>query len=125
MVLLSLPCVILTEIASCVTFVDHLRVEQCSKSLAAFVRSAGPLWVEIDFEMSGGAHEHLSDAQLARLLVRVNAHAHTRVLSLRGCVNLRGEGLAPLMNRAKTLEIIDLRGPSTTAFSRQIPTHFP
>ena len=50
----------------------------------------------------------LTDAHLARLLLRVNAKTHTAHLSLRGCTRVTGDGLEPLRFSA-ALVSIDLR----------------
>tara|TARA_B110001452_G_scaffold71800_1_gene58022 strand:- start:2546 stop:3631 length:1086 start_codon:yes stop_codon:yes gene_type:complete len=65
-----------------------------------------PLWRTVCFS-SENAHR-LTDEQLHRVLLRVNAKQHTAHISLRGCTALKGVGLEPL-SFSSTLESIDLR----------------
>ncbi|KAL7525924.1 hypothetical protein ACHAWF_001566, partial [Thalassiosira exigua] len=61
-------------------------------------------WEDID--LSGD--RRISDDQLRALLANASARERTRRLSLAGCANVRGTGLAPLRG-SRVLEDVDLR----------------
>lgn len=84
------------------SLVKFTGVSNTCKSIV-FNEMPAATWCEID--LSGS---HITDDQLRTLLRNVKAKENTRVLSVVGCVNVRGPGLEPLFG-STVLEDIDLR----------------
>jgi len=89
-----------------VSVTDRLHYAATSKAIGDRVFNDSTTWREIIIPASHA--QRLTDKDLKRLLVRVDAATNTRVLSLCKCDKITGKGLAPLRT-AQCLEVLDLR----------------
>lgn len=91
----ALPTDILTRILEFSSLSERLRLARCSKSLLDLItKECTALWVTIDLSKElYRKRVRISDAMLAGLLRRVDAHTVTKQLNLEACHNVNGWGL--------------------------------
>lgn len=104
-----LPDILQNSILSYVDLHSLIRFSGCSRKCRKIVFDDAPAerWREVQF-CDGKRPCHINDHQLRAFLRKANAKEHTRKLSLIGCPNLNGRGLAPLTG-SQVLEDVDLR----------------
>ncbi len=89
---------------------DRVKLASCSKTTQRRVyRQCSEIWETISFHGHTTGDDRLTDYQLSKLLVRVNAREITKALNLSFLSNIHGQGLAPL-RYSRVLERIDIVG---------------
>jgi len=85
----------LTHVLSFLDIPARVKLARCNTTVQQRVyQECQQAWVVIDF----GNSRRLTDYQLSRLFIRVNARQVTKELLLHGCDGIQGSGLTPLRN---------------------------
>ena len=105
----TLPHDVLVHVLDYIDVVAKIQLAQSNTVFQKRVyRDCPQTWQCMDFcVVPESLCQHVTDAQLSCLLIRVNAHQVTVNLDLSGCTRIRGNGLAPLRN-SRVLETVTL-----------------
>jgi hypothetical protein len=104
---------IMMKVLECLDVASRMRLAGMNRLLQRIVYEECRLaWAEISFcnedTHSCELRKRLTDYQLARLLIRVDARNVTVRLCLRGCDQIQGYGLAPMWN-SRVWERLDMK----------------
>ena len=105
----------MVRLIDCLNIRDRVILASCSTTLSKRVYGEfSASWRVIDFDLVEASNrERLTDTHLANLLTRANTKNVTDFLSLYGCKEIRGHGLAPIRG-SQVLKTVCISGTCAT-----------